>query len=646
MRCVSCGILLALIACGGPSVRVVIDLPASHKSHVETVLLRVLEPPSTAPFDCESLVYGDVDDTTLRLSQTQPDIPLTKDSAADLSGIARKGLKLFWVEGLDKERQVVVAGCGSQGDISQEVTVEIKAQPATLVSWPFDSGPPVVRATVSDIYKAALQQTTDVRWTVVGGKGIACVVTNAVDGNTARIDMSVGSPDWQSSACKDETPLIGPLLVDVRAPWQVNELAHLWSNVLPGEPFRAESATCPQNKPTLECGFIGNAFKYVVGRIGPNGEMGFAVLLLDGAQVKLDLMLFKAAPAGDPSLDFDKHELTLSGGAETMGLVPLASRDQLVIVTAAAAADKLQWVPVTVDTTGDPHLAAGTDLQRPTSGPPGTTLRATGFFSLAPCQAASNGSILVSFEPPAQQSPLPPSRVLAVNPEAPVRAISTNLGMNPQGGVVDAGCLAESEGAQYPALVYPMPGPPGSSGGHQVEIVRNGVKFDLEVPLLTHSFSVRLAPAFGPTPPYLMAANIMPQGSFLDRYWISAFNEGPKKIQIDRVMYDSIASTPQSVASGNLDGDDKQDVVLVQPFGTGTPTEQNTEFNLLLILGAEFNGQRVAGLLGKTVVMEQPQVLLADFDGDGFDDILVGERASDGTSNTSVYRMGLIVIRE
>ncbi len=94
---------------------------------------------------------------------------------------------------------------------------------------------------------------------------------------------------------------------------------------------------------------------------------------------------------------------------------------------------------------------------------------------------------------------------------------------------------------------------------------------------------------------------------------------GPDLLDPEVVDADDVPTVPLSTAAGDIDGDGLLDVVVLQDFGM---VDQGTQYRLLVILGATHRGERLVALSAPAAA-DSPRIHLADFDGDGVDEMLL-----------------------
>ncbi len=246
------------VACTDPAVRVQFDVPADYRDQVESVELELLLPPPGAPFDCDDVAFREVSDDDLAAATVEQ--VLTREDNAELSAIPRLGDKLFLARGLDGAGDAVVAACGQVGDIDSDTDLSLTGEPTAGVVLPLtEPGSPLVDFTagVFDIASRPLAGVAT-RWTVTGPADETSTGMATTDG-MGRVMITPQAP-----------ALPGPIAVDVRPRWVRTTPPSLLA-------FR-------QPDPMLSTPLPGDATDsiveadLVVGRLGPNGEMGFAAL--------------------------------------------------------------------------------------------------------------------------------------------------------------------------------------------------------------------------------------------------------------------------------------------------------------------------------------------------------------------------------
>lgn len=256
--------LTALVAasCASPSLSIELDVPADYSGEVASAVLRILRPPALDAFTCDDLAFGAVSEETWGASLVQ-EVVTRADEPLDLAEIPRVGDKLLWLEAQDDQGATVVAGCAHTGEVTGQDAVVVTGEPATVVS---SAGAPVgeplpasVEVRVTDPRGRPLSGV-DVSWTVVGPADVRVRGTATTTQRRAVIEP--------------EPPGVsGPAWLDVHARWERTPLPPIAGFYQPEVLFEG---TLPGDTDSL--GVVRTPALYTVGRVGPQGQMGFAAL--------------------------------------------------------------------------------------------------------------------------------------------------------------------------------------------------------------------------------------------------------------------------------------------------------------------------------------------------------------------------------
>jgi hypothetical protein len=321
---------LMLAACADPSFEVRFDMPADWREAVVETSLSVYAPADTGGIRCDDIALGTVDAETLAAARVA-EVLARRGDRADLDDVPREGPKRFVARGFDDMGRERFAGCAEHDLIEDGDTVTIPAERRIQLAVPglrttLDALPDMVEVQVSDALGEIAPGVT-VGWalrTMDGPGDISELVSN--ERGRALLDLP-------------PPPRPGPLAVDVHARWQINPLPPVSAF---GSPSIADSFTFTVGAATLK---TPNDQLYRVGRIGPAGEPGYAVLApleLVGAwaihlRYRGDDGVWRGASA--PSIN-----------TRAIALVPRGGRDMVVTVAGG------RWVDI------DPISGATRDL--------------------------------------------------------------------------------------------------------------------------------------------------------------------------------------------------------------------------------------------------------------------------------------------
>jgi hypothetical protein len=407
------------------------------------------------------------------------------------------------------------------------------------------------------------------RYRVVAANG-ATETREAATDEGGELDLALDAPAWD-----------GPQVVDLDVPWQANPIEPITGFRTPVAKVELEvpPADGPQD--------LAPSRAYQVGRIGPAGQMGVAVL-------------------GPPTVAGDRFVHLFVGGAEAitsevaitagaLGLVAGDGRDRLLVLGVDA------WHEIGPDGAVTTHPES---LGLP--GPP----------------------VLIVALPTECEPGAPRDRML-IDTGAGIRMLGADLEPrdSPLAGddvaLVAAGCLLGT-GDVYPSAVLDRDGVlqlMAEIGGARPAVlpalIRRGI-----------AFSPQLAASAG-AGPYLLINRLEVDGQSIARY--SLVRGADDRLAVDVEAEDEVAGVSIAAAGGDFDGDDQLDVAGLLLLAD---LDQAQEVRFYMALGATVDGQRLAGLsdaraTGPTGTERflDSALLSADLDGDGYDEFIIAGRA-------------------
>ncbi|HWM87638.1 MAG TPA: hypothetical protein VNO33_17415 [Kofleriaceae bacterium] len=562
-------------ACTDLSVDVSFDVPDEYEEEVASIAIDVLAP-GDEEWACEHLEFGQVDEVTLG-SMLVDQAQLERDSPRDdFDSVPRTGRKLFYARGYNALGQLVTAGCAEHGLVDGEVDVEIAGRPAvylsvqktTLRSGELES----VRIGISDARTQPLPGVT-ARYRVVAATG-ATTEREAVTDEQGSLDLELEAPPWD-----------GPQALDLDVPWQGNPIEPVTGFRLPPPRFTIEIP------PSALAQDLSSEQLYQVGRIGPDGEMGLAVLgpASDAGERLVHLFLFE----GDGLRAVTSESAVRAG---TIGLIAGAGRDRVLVLNQDA------WHEIAADgavTSNPDALGLAGDARRAIALP-----SVCGVDAPRDRLLVDDGTGLFVFAGDLQ----PQSSPLAIG-----------------AGLVAAGCLL-GNGGVYPSVVYER----------QPGLLQLMADIEDARPAPWPS-DIRRGASFTPqigtdaaAGPYALANRIEVDGESIARH---SLVRGPEeRLALDVKLEDEVAGISLATAGGDFDDDGNLDVAALVLVPTpGQPNE--AEARAFIALGATLEGERLAGQ-STTLAADAPstlrfldsQLFTADIDGDGFDELIVASR--------------------
>ncbi len=583
MRFVTFSLIAALWGCSDPTLQISFEVPEQYRADVDAVVLRILVPSEMVPFTCNQLAFQEVGEETVRNATTQT-VTARDDLNLDLSEIPREGNKVLHLEGRNDENQPVVAGCIEVGVIEGQMNVGTVGEPVTVLTPdandPGSRLPEDFQVDVADANMAVLPGA-EVRWRVVGPKGEQTTGTAMTDSN-GTAELSPVMPIYA-----------GPVIMDVRARWTQSKPAPI-----PG--YRQPAGLGADD---LEVAPILQANPdaiYQVGRIGPNGEIGMAGLGVgedEATQRKVKIGFYNPT-----SGTWVKRDAAIVPEALSLGMVTRGGRDRIFTITSAG------WIEI------DPM----TGPQPPVSAPiPGVAHR------ILPLSCGDDiDHVLI-------QDVV--NETVTVNANR-IRVEGGGIFDQPGGAnsprVVGAGCVSEDiTNNTYQTIALQV----GATSANSVRLAADvdGTLLTSEaLPILRSGLGY--SPARDESPAYVLGTQFSVEGTTLNRYQLT--NTGSGMISIGERDSDQTAGPPMSTAAGDVDGDGKLDVLALMNFGDGG--DGKTNYRIFISLGATHNGQHITGM-SNLLSARRPRLWLADFNNDGYDDLVIG-----GTAGFAVLRMG------
>jgi hypothetical protein len=559
--------LFAIAGCADPSVEVAFTAPDGYRDLIEAVALEVL---ASEMLDCDQIALGNASGQELATSLVAEALVRADGESAALSGIPRTGRKLLVARATGASGQLVAAGCAQLDTVEGDREVVITGEPALTLSGRDQIAvgplPDELVIVVSDAHGQPIEGVVGLQTVVDADSEV--VGEPATSGRGGVMRFQVEQPTWA-----------GPQVVDVDLRWQANQRDQFAGFK---SPFDRYSAVVPS--PLVEETLPTRAL-YQVGRIGPAGEVGVAVLGRATPEALRPVHIYY--PDGDDLVAVTSEELI---DAETIGLVADGAREQVV------AMNRDLWFEIAADgavtSQGLPGLVDAVDLAPVgdcTAGAPRDQLL-----------AVSTGQRMALFESDG-------SRVEDWSGGA----------IDGVRGLLAAGCIRGGDEV-FRAAVY-LARPDGGeverpiiaveSAGAQPTVVTSAIARGL-------SFS-----PVGGEGPFLLSNRFELDGSSVARYTVVPLASAPTFL--DQQAEDETAGLAESTAAGDFDGDGLLDVAALLLVPTGE--ERGSVIRFFIVLGKTVEEERLVGL-GVTGLADDevtPHLVAADFDGDGVDELVV-----------------------
>jgi len=574
MRAAHRSIALAAVTaagCSDISVDVAFDVPDGYQELIDTVALDVVAP-GEPPFGCRDLELGAVDED--QVDALVVDRALVGPGRADprLDGVPRTGRKLFYARAYNPLGQLVAAGCAEHDLVDGDVDIAIEGRPAAYVSArdaTLDRGELTrLQVALSDAHGAPLGGVRS-RYSVVAARG-ATPERESTSNSDGSLDLTLDSPAWD-----------GPQAVDLDVSWQANQIEPVTGFRTPPVELALEipPADAPQD--------LAPARAYQIGRIGPDGEMGVAVLgpPTEAGDRFVHMFIGSAEPI--------TSEIAVRAGA--LGMVAAGARDRLLVLDADAWHEigpdgAVTTHPESLGLPGDATLIVPLPTECVAGAPRDRMLIDTGA-----------GVVMLGADLEPRGSPL----------------------AAPDAALVAAGCLLGT-GDVYPSAVFEREG-----GAFQLMAEIGGAR-PAVLPALVRR-GIAFTPQIGDSAtagPYLLVNRLEVDGESIARY---SLVRGPEdRLALDVELEDEVAGLSLATAGGDFDDDDQLDVAGLLLL---SDLDQEQEVRFFMALGATLEDQRLAGVsdaratgsLGTQRFLDS-QLLSADLDGDGVDELIIASR--------------------
>lgn len=554
-------------ACSDPSLRVELILPDEVRDEVAGATLSVLVPPQGEPFGCDELAFGAVEESLIQAS-TVDEVVLRTGGSGDLSDIPRKGDKLLLASAIDESGEAIVAGCVEQGLIEGDASITITGELVTIATLPafnpINVPGRVTEVRITDV-KGQPAAGIEVRWTRTA-PGAAPDSSQAVSNAQGLVSVDVAPP-----------PLPGPVAVDVNARWARSAPPVIVGFRNPEVLFSADIPN-PSNSTTRNPDEI-----YQVGRIGPNGEMGVAVLGHPDQVPSRQALLAYYDPAISDFQTVLSDPMPVS--VSSLALLTTGNRERVFTVSPVSSIEILPNGALVVQPLGQ------------------TIPIVRRFLPLGDCSdpQAIQGALAVFLDGSSQGFDSAGS--LTTSPFG---------GASAPGVPLTSGCLS-SEGELHRSLTYLSNQTITLMA--DLDRIRRGT-------LAVVSSGMGYTQASAGEDALLLATTISVEGTDIGRFRLLPV--GTDKLSVELVTSDATLTFAQSTASGDFDGDGLSDIAAILVFGD---TVEATEYRIHISLGLEAATGRVAGV-SEIKTGQRPRVFVRDFNADGHEDLLIGSNGS------------------
>jgi hypothetical protein len=572
--------LLTLLACADPKLRVTFDIPERFRSEVQQTQLQIFEPSAGDSFGCDALAFGEVSADRLQGSLVY-EATLEEENDASLSGINRRARNVLLAQGLDSNGQAIVKGCAEVGDFSSDVSLTLQGEPAAQIQTSPDNKllnadgvPQEISLRATDCFDLPLDGI-EARWVVMGGKG-------ETFSNSLTAD-----PDGNIQFTPSPFPALpGPVSLKISVRWQRAPVP-----ILRG--FQTLQTLSAAAWPSGERGML-TPPDFVVGRIGPNGEMGFSGILdPSGASTTIEVGF---AYLSMPNRELNIQTIPLDedpNGPMEMYLLGIASFDDRDVLLVLSPGNWRVLVPGSQTSTWEEHPFSD---QLPTS-----------LLPYGNCPASASEGLILAISPGS-------STVYTSKGEVPLSQPNLDPDLLLK-NIIASGCVGDRNGVEHRILVYTLeeagPGEIFTGNGAFDVAVDGRAAFRWDSDLVQIGFSRKRGTNL---------ASLVAVERGLDNMEIVRLQLGPLSqtnwSEVDRV---ALFTSPVSFGTGDLDGDGTLDIVTLLQFHLFGIIPFDP-YILHTILGIDFQGKRLAGELE---LKGTPKLYVEDFDGNGADDILV-----------------------
>ncbi len=592
--------------CDDPSVSIRFTMPEldCEEAEVSSLALRVLLPPAeedeTETFDCNDVALGHVTAETL---DTHTVLELTGDPGGfDLSGIPRLGTKLLVVEARAEGEEPLAAGCASVGEISGNQPADVPGEPVKVAGFlgDMDNGFPALGGPLPDSVTIAVTDIcgnqlsgVPVDWRIIGlaGAEVDSGSEPTAMRGLARLTLAGAS----------EIP--GPALLDASVRWERTPAPMVGGFGSLGDAVTVDlfdSASSIVGDPAG----MQTEDLYAVGRIGPNGEMGIIALgpNRDTTPRGRPIRVGYFNPDNGGFEDFVASQNILSSRVA----VATVTRSDREIPVVATEGGLIELQVSESDVTLGPERAL--------PGVPHAMVPA------GPCQGDSD-VLLVVLDEGVEDLVFRTVSSAGMTVASPFSDSLPDRARD----VFASGCTSVLVNELSRTIVYHTP--------FGNEVARQTIVVEAEerrsTPWTNFARTPGFTPVIGDQTANILGVSLDIDGTSLSRFRPS-LSVGPL-LELEEVTDDELFTFALAMQGGDFDGDDLVDIAILMDFGEDD--QQRRQVALQIVLGAEYLGQRIVGVTDESEFRDpsdrgfrDPFLFVADFNGDGADDIVVAER--------------------
>ncbi len=591
-------------ACFDESIEVVFDIP--NLDSITKVRFAVYAQAQT-PLSCDDLAFGDIDLAVLESAQVFTAVlaPGQRDS---LQGIPRLGKKLFFAEAFIATGASVYAGCAEHGEINGPTQVEISAESRknSALTTPLKVIGPGGGNLIGDIDLAvfdlagSLVSGEPVRYTVIGA---SAPTTNGFrqDGEAiTQMGHARFTPATPSAA--------GPFEIDIRIRWAQSPIPPL-SGFLSPAPISA-----PVNG-DVSVGQVDRGSDLLeVGRVGPGGTLRIVMLAKEqSGATNLYRFAFDATQPGlvaEAPIEVGRDVANDRRGAQTLGKLESKNRDEIIAVWKAES-PPLQWTSLSLGQT----KTITTEFNR-------LPIKLRG---LSNCVTATERILFAQLEENANND-FAIRTATSDGKITQLRLTSKVLALARGSQLIELGCVRNTLDEFQTTFIFDENIDPGPDRIRAFKPSIRTLDFDSDGSATLRFGSITInatAVWIGPFEENAAGTMLVGEttlvGPATSRYQVQPVGES--LVSADLQEMDPMPATVIATAEGDINGDGKSDVVSLVTTGTGSVGLHAFIHVSMSTPGSEF---RLRATLRKSINVIGGRLRLADLDGDGSDDIIVG----------------------
>ncbi len=601
------GLILAVAlqtACFDESIEVVFDIP--NLDSITEVHFAVYAQAQT-PLSCDDLAFGDIDLAVLESAQVFSAV-LAPGQRGSIQSIPRLGKKLFFAEAFISTGVSVYAGCAEHGEIDGPTQVEIPAESRknSALTAPLKVSGPGGGNHIGDIDLAIF----DLTGSLVSGEPVRYTVIGASAPSTDGFheDGEAITQMGRARFTPATPPAAGPFEINIRIRWAQSPLPPI-SGFLSPAPISA-----PVNG-DVNVGRVDRGSDLLeVGRVGPGGALRIVMLAKeqDGATQLYRFALDANQPSliADPPIEVGRDVPNDRRGAQTLGKLESEDYDEIIAVWKAEG-PPLQWTSLSPGQT----RTIATEFDR-------LPIKLRG---LSNCVSANERLLFAQLEENTNNDfSIRTARANGKITSLRLTAQALSLARGSQ--LVELGCARNTLNKFQTTFVFDQKIDPGSDrvSAFKPSIRTLDFNSDGSTRLRFGSMTINATAVWiGPFEKNAAGTMLVGEttlvGPAVSRYQVQPVGES--LVSADLQAMEPMPATVIATAEGDINGDGKSDVVSLVTTGTGTVGLRAFIHVSMSIPGSQF---RLRASLRESFNVIGGRLRLADLDGDGSDDIIVG----------------------